>query len=57
MIDYENLLYGIEELSDTTLDDDTKEAVRPGKGETVTFRDICKLNLGVITVNKCINTG
>ena len=29
MIDFENLLYGIEEFSDTTLDDDTKEAVRP----------------------------
>ena len=62
MIDFENLLYGIEEFSDTTLDDDTKEAVRPEQGEKVTFRDICKMiPFGVPGTNeiviKCFNTG
>lgn len=62
MIDFENLLYGIEEFSDTTLDDDTKEAVRPEQGEKVTFRDICKMIPFLVPgtneiVNKCLNTG
>ena len=41
MYDFENILHGIWEYSDTTLDQ-TGKITRPGKGQKLYWRDICK---------------
>ncbi len=41
MVEFEKVLFSITELDDTDYDEDKKEEVRPGKGNPVSFIDIC----------------
>ena len=43
MIDYQKMMFEIEEFRKTTLNEDTREAERPSEGEKVTFSDICRM--------------
>ena len=64
MIDYQKMMFSIEEFRKTTLNEDTREAERPSSGEKVTFNDICRMipyatkdaDGKPIIVNKCLNT-
>ena len=61
MIDYQKMLYEISEFKETTMDDDTREPVRPKEGEKVTFVDFCRM-IPLTTkdntiVRKCFNSG
>lgn len=54
MINYQEMMYGIEEFRATKLNDDTREADRPSSGDKVTLKDFC-LMVPVID-KKCRNT-
>jgi hypothetical protein len=41
MVEFEKVLNSLIELDDTTFDEDKNEAVRPGKGNPVSFINIC----------------
>ena len=61
MLDYQEMLFGIEEFRKTTMNEDTNEAERPSEGVKVSFKDICRsqsleTNTG-LPVDKCFNTG
>ena len=42
MLDYQEMLFGIEEFRKTTMNEDTNEAERPSEGVKVSFKDICR---------------